>query len=116
MLRILTDEGFHEAHTRALRERVAGLDLVTAREAGLLSQPDEVVLEFAANHRRVVLTHDENTLVGLAWRRVREGLSMPGVIRVRWRDRRRTTVDSLVDTVQFGVPAEVENLVLFLPR
>lgn len=42
--------------------------------------PDPQVLEWAAAERRVLLTHDIQTMVGHAWERVRRGLPMPGVV------------------------------------
>ena len=42
--------------------------------------PDPQVLEWAATEKRVLLTHDIQTMVGHAWERVRRGLPMSGVV------------------------------------
>ncbi len=41
---------------------------------------DPTLLQFAAEEKRILMTHDVETLVGYAWQRVRSGLAMPGVI------------------------------------
>jgi len=38
------------------------------------------VLEWAATEGRVVITQDENTMIGFAWDRVRAGKPMPGLL------------------------------------
>lgn len=50
------DEQFPHAVARALRR--AGIDVVTADEAGLRSAPDLEVLAHALRERRMLLTHD----------------------------------------------------------
>lgn len=41
---------------------------------------DQTLLRFAAAEKRILLSHDVETLVGYAWERVRSGMPMPGVI------------------------------------
>ena len=55
-------------------------DIIRAAKTGLRGQIDPFVLEFAAQHRRILLTHDVNTIHGFAYQRVLEGKSMPGVV------------------------------------
>lgn len=51
--------------------RLPGLDLVRVQDAGLSGALDPDVLEWAAREKRVLLTHDFDTLIGRAWARVR---------------------------------------------
>ena len=57
-LRLATDEDFNGDIIRALRTRLAGLDLLRAQDAGKMHTPDPQVLEWAAAEGRVLLTHD----------------------------------------------------------
>lgn len=77
---LLADEGFDGRVVRGLRRRSAGIDLVTVQELGRRRDPDELVLQRAAEEGRVVLARDKKTLVPAAWRRVARGEPMPGVI------------------------------------
>lgn len=80
MLLLLSDEDAHGPIVKGLLRVEPRLDLVRARDVGLGSATDVDVLEWAAAHGRVVITHDRNTLVSHAYDRVRRGLPMPDVI------------------------------------
>ena len=82
MLRLASDENFDADIVRGLRQRVAGLDLLTIQGAGLSGAADPVVLQWAAGERRVLLTYDRATLIGHAWDRVRAGLPMAGAVAI----------------------------------
>jgi len=86
MLRLLIDQDFDHDILRGLRLRVSELNAVTAREAGLDRKSDPEVLAWAAEQRRIVATHDRNTMTRFAYDRVREGRAMP-VQRCRSRQR-----------------------------
>src|SRR5687768_3754248 len=58
MARLLADENFPLPVVMALR--LAGHDVRTAREAGLLATPDPVVLAAATTDARTVLTQDRD--------------------------------------------------------
>jgi predicted nuclease of predicted toxin-antitoxin system len=82
-VRLLSDENFHEPILKALANRMVGIDLLRAREVGLLATPDPDILDWASRERRIVLTHDFATMPSYAYARVAAGKSMPGVIAVR---------------------------------
>jgi len=83
MLRLRSDEDFPGPVVNALRQRIPGLDLVRAQDVGLKQTPDPLVLEWAANQNRIVLSRDRSTLSVHAWNRVSQVLFMPGVILLR---------------------------------
>ena len=56
MYRILADECIHRDLIEALRQ--AGLDVLSAAEADLISAPDGVVFQEAIRRRRILLTFD----------------------------------------------------------
>ena len=79
MLRYLADENLPDAVAHGLRDRCAGLEVVLARDVGLSGIDDSEILEWAALHNRIVLTHDVATMKDDAYARVASEQSMPGV-------------------------------------
>lgn len=72
------------------------------------------MLAWAAAERRVLLTHDFDTLIEQAWIRVRAGLPMPGVVALRQGAAIGVVIDELelfATASEFG---EWEGQVLFL--
>lgn len=82
MIRLLTDENFDNNIMRGLRRRLPQLDYVSVRRVGLAGSPDLVLLKWAANEQRIILTHDVSTLVPDANKLVAQGEPMVGVILV----------------------------------
>jgi predicted nuclease of predicted toxin-antitoxin system len=80
MLPLAADESLHGHIVRGLRRYEPGIDLVLVEEAGLRGSTDPDVLAWAATEGRVVVTQDENTMIGYAYDRVKAGLPMPGVV------------------------------------
>ena len=74
------DEMISPKVARGLRNR--GVDVLTTGEAGNLSKPDELQLEFASNGGRVLVTEDDDFLILIA-----DGLQHEGIAFVH---RRRT--------------------------
>ncbi|MEK6299862.1 MAG: DUF5615 family PIN-like protein [Acidobacteriota bacterium] len=62
MLRFLADQNFDGDIVRGLLRSIPNLDIVTAHEQDLSEAPDPDLLEWAASHERVVLTHDRRTM------------------------------------------------------
>jgi len=82
MIRLLTDEDFNHDILRGLIRRVPHLDYVLVHDVGLTSQPDPVLLKWAASKHRIIMTHDDRTMVPHAKQLVRQGEPMAGVILV----------------------------------
>lgn len=80
MIRLLTDENVDNNIMRGLARRLPQLDFVSVRDVGLAGSPDLVLLKWAANEQRVMLTHDINTMVPDANQLVAQGEAMAGVI------------------------------------
>jgi predicted nuclease of predicted toxin-antitoxin system len=55
---LLADENIQPQVVEALR--TLGRDVVSCREIGLVSVPDDAILRYAHDHGRVVLTHDSD--------------------------------------------------------
>jgi len=82
MIRLLTDEDFNHKILRGLIRRVPHLDFVLVHDVSLTSQPDRVLLNWAASKHRIIMTHDDKTMVPYAKQLVRQGEPMAGVILV----------------------------------
>lgn len=80
MVRLLSDENFNGRIVRGLLRQRAGIDLIRVQDVGLSGVDDPAVLEWAAQNDRIVLSHDQNTLVGFALNRVAADQPMPGLI------------------------------------
>jgi hypothetical protein len=97
MLRFLADENFNGHVVLGLLDRAPEIDVVRVQDVGLAGADDPTILEWAAEHGRVVLTHDVNTMNGLAYERVDAGLPMAGVCQVpRWLSAGRAIEDLLI--------------------
>jgi predicted nuclease of predicted toxin-antitoxin system len=66
MIRLLADENFNNNIVRADRVRAPDVDIVRVQDVGLSGADDPTVLDWAAQHRRVLLTHDVSTITAFA--------------------------------------------------
>ena len=115
MLPLAADESLHGHIVRGLRRRDPNIDLVLVEEAGLRGSTDPVVLEWAAREGRVLVTQDEQTMIGFAWDRVKAGLPMPGLI-VRGKGVSiRQAIDDLLLIANCGMAEDVKDQVQHLP-
>jgi predicted nuclease of predicted toxin-antitoxin system len=82
MLRLLADENFNDDIVTGLLLLYPDLDVKRVLEVGLSGADDPVVLEWAAQSGRILLTHDARTVPVYAYERIENRLSMPGVLLV----------------------------------
>jgi hypothetical protein len=105
MPRFLTDEDFDNDILRALRRHLPDLDIVRVQDVGLRTQPDESVLQWAADAGRVVLTHDANTMTQVAYARTTARLPMPGIVVVS----RTPSIGQVVDDIELAVEGSLDT-------
>jgi hypothetical protein len=79
VISLLVDQNFDDHIVDGLTRLLPDLDVLSVRDFGMERTSDPAILEFAANHGMVVLTHDISTMPPAAWARVAAGLPMPGV-------------------------------------
>jgi hypothetical protein len=65
MLRLAADENFRGDIVRGLLRRHPSFDIVRAQDVGLAGVSDPLILEWAAEENRILLTHDISTMPGL---------------------------------------------------
>lgn len=111
----LADEDFRNAILRGLVRRMRTLDIVRAQDVGLAGKPDPAVLEWAAQHERIVLTHDVSTMPAHAYARLRAGLRVPGVCVVPQSLPVGQAIEDLLLAMTCGVDEDWENQVRYLP-
>ena len=115
MLRLLADENFNNDILRGLRRRDTRINIVRVQDTPLYGAEDPLVLSWAAEENRVLLTHDAATITAYAYDRVRAGQSMPGVVEVNRSVPLRQAIDDILLLVQGSFPNEWEGQVLYLP-
>ena len=79
MLSLLADENIGPEIVAQVRLHIPDADFLQVGDVGLLQTPDPIILEWAANNGRIVVTHDKSTMRPDAEARVRAGLPMPGL-------------------------------------
>lgn len=115
MIRLLADENVRGGLIRGLLRRNPTLDLVRAQDAGLSGRDDRTVLEWAARQGRVVLTHDIETMVGLAYQRAGRGGPMPGVVVVAQSMPMDRALEEILVFAEGSYEGEWEGQVQYLP-
>ncbi len=115
MAAFLTDEDFNGDITRGLRRSRPDLDIVRVQEVGLSGAADPVILEWAAQQSRIILTHDKNTMTKYAYARVDAGLPMPGVCEVSRSVSIGRVIEDIILLAECSRAGEWEGQVLFLP-
>ena len=115
MVRLLTDENVNNNIMRGLARRLPHLDFVSVRDVGLAGLPDLVLLKWAANKQRIILTHDLKTMVRDANQLVAQGEAMAGVIFVPDRLGIGRAINDLVRVLEDATESSMRNSVKYLP-
>jgi len=115
MLRFAVDENFNMHIVNGVLRRRPAVDIVRVQDAGLKGRNDPTILEWAASARRVLLTHDVNTMAGFAYDRVRQGLPMPGVFEVPLSLPIGIAIEEILLLIECSGEGEWEGQVNYLP-
>jgi predicted nuclease of predicted toxin-antitoxin system len=112
---LLVDQNFNQHIVEGLMRRDPGLDLIQVRDIGLEVAPDPTILEWAAQHDRVLLTHDRRTIPPFAYARVAAGQKMPGVFLVSDDMPTGQAIDEILLAVHCLAPDECKDIVKYFP-
>jgi len=115
MLRLLADENLNHDLIRGVLRRMPSLDLVRIQEVGLREVDDSSVLEWAARERRIVLTHDVNTMPAFAFERIRRNQAMPGVFVVSQQAALASAIADILLIAECSDSSEYDGQVIYLP-
>ena len=91
------------------------LDIVRVQDVDLSGTSDPIVLAWAEQDGRVVLTHDVSTMTAHAYARVTSSLPMPGVFAVSQLAPISQVIEELVLLAQCSLPGEWEGQVRYVP-
>jgi len=115
MLRLLTDENFNQDILRGLTRRLPQLDMLSVRDIGLASLPDRVILRWAAQADRTIMTHDISTMIPDANQLLVQGELMAGVILVPDQLAIGRAITDLELVLHCYSQAEMRNRIQYLP-
>ena|SRR5690348_11886338 len=115
MLKFVADENFNNDILRGVHRRNKGIDIVRAQDEGLSGADDTIVLEWAAQAVRLVLTHDVSTMTRYAYDRVRAGQPMPGIVEVSREVPIGKAIEDILLLAECSREKEWEGQVIYLP-
>ena len=115
MIWFLVDQNFNEHIVDGLTRRDASLIFTHVRDVGLAAAPDPTILEWAAAHGLVLLSHDGKTIPPFAYARVAEGQPMPGVFLVDDQMPIGQAIDEIFLAAHCLTPDECKDIVRYFP-
>ena len=115
MLQLVAGENFNNDIVRGLFRRQPELDLVRIQDVGLSGADDPTVLAWAAQERRVLLTHDVQTVTAYAYARIQAGQVMPGVFEISRAIPIGAVIDDLLLLAECSIDGEWEGQIRYLP-
>jgi hypothetical protein len=115
MIQLLIDENFDHRILRGLRLRLPRLDYIIVQRVGMSGFSDPVLLDWAANEGRIILTHDVNTVTRYATERMKQALPMAGVIIVPDAMEIGHAIADLEIILECNTAADISNQIQFLP-
>jgi hypothetical protein len=113
--KFIIDEDFDNRILRGLLRRQSNLDMIRVQDVGLASADDIIILEWAAQEGRILLTHDVNTMTYHAYERVSVEKPMAGVIIVPQSLAIGTAIEDILIVAECTSPAEWQAQILYLP-
>jgi len=115
MLHFVADENFNNQIVRGTLRRNLNLDIVRVQDVGLSQTDDRIILEWAAQQNRVILTHDVATMTQYAYERVQAGLVMPGVFEISRSVPVGLAIEEIILIAEASFEGEWEGQVLYIP-
>lgn len=115
MIRFLADENFNNEIIRGVKLRVPNAEITRIQDTTLAGEPDSFILEWAAQHNYIVLTHDVNTMRGYFYERVNANLPVPGLFLVHGLKPVGEVIDSLELILLASQEEEWQGKIRFLP-
>lgn len=115
MIQFLTDENFNNEIIRGVQRRVPEVHFLRVQDTELVGQSDPVLLEWAAEHQYVVLSHDVNTMRAHFYDRLKAGLTVPAVFLVHGTQPVGPVINTLELIVKASDITEWQGRIEFLP-
>jgi predicted nuclease of predicted toxin-antitoxin system len=115
VIKLASDENFDGDIVRGLLRRRPKLDIVRVQDIGLTETPDPIILAWAAGEKRILLTHDRDTMPNFAYDRIRAGEPMPGVFLVSDRMPKGEAIEQLLLAVDCLSVEDCKDQVMYFP-
>ena len=115
MVKLAVDEDFDNDLVRGLLRRKPELEILRVQDAGLSGASDPIVLNWAAQENRVLLTHDVNSMTKHAYERVQAGHLMFGVFVVRQAAPFGVVIEDILLLIEASSEQEWEGQVRYIP-
>ena len=115
MLRLLIDENLNNHIVRGLKLRLPQLDFVLIKDAGLAGLPDPVLLNWATQENRTIVTHDIKTMIPYAKQLLARREPMAVVILVPQSLDVGRAISDLEVWVECASQAELRDSIRYLP-
>jgi hypothetical protein len=115
MLPLIADENFNNNIVRGVLRRKTDVDIVRVQDIGLSQADDPMILEWAAQQGRVLLTHDVSTITKYAYERLEAGQRMPGVFEVSRTAPIGQVIEDILLLVEGSLAGEWEGQIIYLP-
>ena len=115
MLLLAADENFNNDIVRGLLRQKPSLDIVRIQDVGFSGADDPIILEWAAQEGRALLTHDVSTITHYAYERVRAGKVMAGIFEVSRDVPIGVAIEDILLLAECSLDEEWENQILYLP-
>jgi hypothetical protein len=115
MLHLLLDENLDRRILRGLKLRISQLDCLTVQEINLRGVSDPLILAWAAEQQRVLVTHDVNTIPRYAYERINAEEGMTGVMVIPEDLAIGTAIEELAIVIECCEMDEFINQVRYLP-
>lgn len=115
MIRVVADENLNGKLLRELIKLLPLLDIIRVQDTEIFQADDATVLAWAAKERRVLLTHDVQTLLNDAYKRIENGQPMPGVIAIADEASIGIVLNDLEVMIAAGGEEDFRNQVRYVP-
>jgi predicted nuclease of predicted toxin-antitoxin system len=113
--RFLADEDLRGSIVHAVRRFDGRVEISTVIAVGLDGADDQTVLDYAWQNHWVLVSHDVNTLKGMAEQRVRNGPGIHGLFLAAQNQSTRAVAESIVLAWSASEFHEWHNRIVFLP-
>lgn len=115
MLTFGTDEDFNNHIVRGLVRRYPEIDIVRIQDVGLTKAGDPIILQWADQEQRVLLTHDTRTMSQHATMRMQAGNRIAGLVVVPQSLSIGRAIDDIITIATCSDTEEWINLIQYLP-
>jgi hypothetical protein len=115
MLRLLIDENFTHSILLGVKFRLPKLDFVLVRQIGLSGVKDPILLKWASQNDRTMLTHDIKTMPRFAEDLIMRSEPMAGVIAVPQKMAIGRAIEELELVIACHSQEEFRDRIQYLP-